>query len=88
VPALTVPIASGAALVAIAVVVGLGVLAAMVVRAIVGKLLTIAVLALIAIAVWSQRASLQHCADLVREAAGDPSAATCSFFGHDVEVPV
>jgi len=43
----------------------------------------------LALGVWTQRQSLQDCADDVRAkaAVGDFSATTCEFFGKDVDVP-
>lgn len=77
--------------VALAIVVGAIVLAvvfAIVIKWIVGKVITVAVLVLIAGLVWWQRDSLQDCADQVQDtlAAGATSATTCTFFGRDVTV--
>lgn len=73
------------ALVVVAVL-GVGaVVCALVIRSIVTKLLTVAVLAVLAIAVWSQRSNLQSCADRVR--AADGADISCTFFGVDVDVP-
>ncbi len=63
-----------------------------VMKTIVQKLAVMGVLAVLAFAVWSQRTSLQDCADKVRdnfELAGADVALTdsdCSFFGFDVTV--
>ena len=43
------------------------------------------ILALLAIVVWTQRSSLDDCADRV-QAAGLRGDTTCSFFGRDVEI--
>ena len=76
----------------IAVIVGLAVLsflAAWLVKSVVMKLVTIGLLLALAFAVWTQRASLQDCADLLEEKAsvGDFSSTTCTFFGAEVTVP-
>ena len=69
-----------------------GVLAAWLMKTIVQKLAVAAVLGLLAFAVWSQRASLQDCADKVREnLALEGTNATfvdteCSFFGATVTI--
>ncbi len=61
-------------------------------KTILQKLAVAAVLALLAFAVWSQRTSLQDCADQVRtsfELAGTEVNiidSTCSFFGVDVTI--
>jgi hypothetical protein len=77
--------------VALAIVVGAVVLAvvfAIVIKWVVGKLLTVGVLVALAAVVWWQRESLQDCADGVREtlAAGATSSTTCTFLGRDVTV--
>jgi protein-S-isoprenylcysteine O-methyltransferase Ste14 len=77
--------------VALAVVVVTGLLAvatAFVVKAIVGKLVSILVLGGLAVVVWSQRQSLQDCADRVGATlgAGAVDDTTCTFFGRDVKI--
>jgi hypothetical protein len=59
------------------------VVSALVIKAIVTKVITLGVLLVVVIALWTQRASLQDCADRVRAR----EDATCSFFGLDVQVP-
>lgn len=59
------------------------VVSALVIRKIVIKLLTFGVLAVLALVVWTQRASIKDCADRTVEGRG---TATCSFFGFDVDV--
>ena len=68
------------------------VVAAWIVRSIVQKLLSVAVLVVLAFAVWTQRTALEDCADAVREVhqldrAARPSSTRCSFFGADVTIP-
>lgn len=43
------------------------------------------ILGLLALLVWSQRASLDECADKVREG-GVQVDTTCSFFGRDINI--
>ena len=43
------------------------------------------ILVLLALLVWSQRASLDECADKVREGGGRVDT-TCSFFGRDINI--
>lgn len=49
------------------------------------KLAMVVILGLLAVLVWTQRASLQDCADRVR-AAGFAGDTTCSILGRDVEI--
>jgi uncharacterized membrane protein YfcA len=72
--------------------IGLGVIAVLIVGAVVSvwlvkqvvqKLFLVIVLAVLAVVVWSQRSSLEDCADQVQE---EGTAATCSFFGRDVSI--
>ncbi|MET0145526.1 MAG: hypothetical protein ABW122_15900 [Ilumatobacteraceae bacterium] len=76
---------------AVAVVAGavvLAVLMAWLIKAIAAKLLTVAVLAVLVGLVWTQRSSVQDCADRVRTtlAAGAVDDTTCTFFGREVTV--
>ncbi len=67
----------------------LAVLSAVLIKAVVSKLIAIGLLLVIAVAVWSQRTSMDDCADRVRDqlASGSADDTTCSFFGRDVTVP-
>ena len=53
------------------------------IKKIVMKLLSFGLLAVLALVVWTQRASIRDCADKAVEGRG---TATCSFFGFDVDV--
>jgi hypothetical protein len=66
----------------------LAVVFAIVIKWIVGKLITVAILVLLAGVVWWQRDSLQDCADRVGQtlSAGATNSTTCTFFGRDVTV--
>ena len=76
------------ALIAVAVVVVLVVAAAWIVKAIVGKLVVIALLGALAAVVWSQREALVECADRVGATLhpGAVDDTTCTFLGRDVTV--
>jgi len=64
------------------------IVSAWIVKAIISKLLTIAVLGGLALIVWTQRASLDDCADRVKATlqAGATDDTTCTFFGRDVTI--
>ena len=59
--------------------------AAWLMKTIVQKVVLVAVLGLLAILVWTQRTSLDDCADRLR-AEGVRGDTTCSFFGRDVQI--
>lgn len=59
-----------------------GIVGAIVIRKVVGKLITLGVCALIAVVFWSQRANIKSCA--ANATVGD---ATCHFLWFDVQVP-
>ena len=70
------------------IVVGLVVLAlvsAWVMKEIAQKVALVVVLGLLALLVWTQRSSLDECADKVR-AGGLRGDTTCSFFGRDIQI--
>lgn len=70
-----------AAIIAVVFLLG-GIVSAIVVRKVVGKLISLGVCALIALVFWSQRANIKACA--ADATAGD---ATCHFLWFDVAVP-
>ena len=77
----------------IAVAVGLVILMlvmAVVIKNVTTKLICIVLIGGLAFVVWTQRSSLQDCADKVkaRGLQGDTSDVTCSFLGSDVNVSV
>jgi hypothetical protein len=86
--ALTLETARNLALAGVVVFVALAVLTALLMRSIAQKIAFALVLGLVAVLVWSQRASLDDCADRVRASveAGATTDTTCSFFGQDVRV--
>lgn len=77
---------------AIAVLLVLGAIAsAWVMKTIMQKVALVVILGLLAVLVWSQRASLDECADKVRQAGATAASTraidtTCSFFGRDVQI--
>jgi len=68
----------------------LGLILVMIVRSIVGKVISGVILLALSIAVFSQRASITDCANKVREPAssGQISTIQCRFFGQDVKVDI
>jgi hypothetical protein len=67
----------------------LALVAVWVVKQVVTKVLTVAILLAIAALVWSQRAELTDCADRVQLTIDQGLApdTTCTFFGREVTVP-
>jgi hypothetical protein len=73
------------------VVIGFAVLAigaAWLMKTIVQKVILAVLLGGIAVAVWSQRAAVDDCVAEITESVTADDAATCSFFGIEVDVPV
>jgi hypothetical protein len=75
--------------------IAVGALVVMVVMAwliknVVTKVLSVVILGGLAFGVWTQRSSLESCADKVKDRAlvGGVEEITCSFLGTDVNVPV
>ena len=87
--ALTLDQARTIAVVAAVVLLGLAVLSAWVMKTVAQKAAFAVILALLAVVVWTQRASLQECADKVRAEARTAARqvdTTCSFLGRDVSI--
>ena len=86
--ALTLESAKTIAIVVVVVFVVLSVISAVLIKTIVTKLIVVVLMAGFALGVWTQRTSLQDCADRARAKAEalDVSALTCKFFGTDIEV--
>jgi len=61
---------------------------AFVVKNVTAKLISILIIGGLAFGIWTQRSSLQDCADKVRARGvlGDTSDVTCSFLGSDVDI--
>lgn len=83
---MTLETAKTVALVVAATFVILSVVSAILLKTIAQKLAVASILVLVALVVWTQRSSLQTCADLVRETRASVST-QCTFFGQDVDVP-
>ena len=77
------------AVLAVAVLVIGAVLAVWLAKEVMQKLALAVILGLLALLVWTQRTSLQDCAELVREQAAvglREVDTTCSFFGQDITI--
>lgn len=77
----------------IAIAVAVGLVALMLVMAVViknvtAKLISVVIIGGLAFGVWTQRTSLQSCAEKVKQrvAVGDNTDVTCSFIGSDVKI--
>jgi hypothetical protein len=77
------------ALVVIAAAVVLVLVGAWLIKAIVGKLVVVGLVGGLAVAVWSQRESVEDCAGRVETTlhTGAVDDATCTFFGRPVRIP-
>ena len=74
--------------IALVVVIGLVLVAvagAWVMKEITQKVILVLVVGLVALLVWTQRSSLDECADKVRDG-GVRGDTTCSFFGQDIRI--
>lgn len=63
------------------------VVSAWMIKNITTKIIAVVVLAGLALGVWTQRTSLQDCADKAKERGTQEGVITCTFFGTEVEVP-
>ena len=87
--AITTDDAKTIAIVAAAVFVLLGLLAAWIMKTFVQKVIVAVVLAGLALAAWSQRTSVDQCVEDVKASiTSSAGQVTCTFFGTEVEVPV
>ena len=73
------------AILIVIVLVALAVGSAWLMKTVAQKAAVAVILVLLALLVWSQRASLDECADKVREG-GVRVDTTCSFFGRDINI--
>ncbi|MFZ9628718.1 MAG: hypothetical protein ACO3C1_05140 [Ilumatobacteraceae bacterium] len=65
----------------------MSIISAIVVKKIVTKLVLVVVLVALAIAMWSQRANLQDCAEKAKDrVSGTTATVECQFFGLDVSI--
>jgi O-antigen ligase len=83
--ALTLDQAKGAALVAVILLVLGAVASAWLMKTLVQKAVVALILILVALLVWTQRASLDECADKVKTV-GFTGETTCTFFGNDINI--
>jgi len=66
----------------------LAVAAAWLMKTIVQKVILAVVLGGLSVGAWSQRSAVDDCVAEITESVGAGEAATCSFFGIQVDVPV
>lgn len=83
--ALTLGQAKALALVIVLILVGGAIFGAWLMKEITQKVVLVVIVGLVALLVWTQRSSLDECADKVREG-GIRGDTTCSFFGRDVRI--
>jgi uncharacterized membrane protein len=87
--ALTVDQAKNTAVIAVIVLVVLSIASAMIIKNIVGKVISIVLFAGLALGAYTQRANLKTCADRaqaeVESNATNPTL-SCTFFGRDIKV--
>ena len=88
--ALTLGQAKTFAVLVVVVLVVLALASAWLMKELMQKVALVVILGLLALLVWTQRASLQECADKVRAAgaslAGSDVDTTCSFLGRNIEI--
>jgi membrane protein implicated in regulation of membrane protease activity len=86
--ALTLEAARNGAIIAVVVLIAMAVASAWLMKSIAQKVALVVVLGLLAVLVWSQRASLDDCAKRVKadRAAGDSTDTTCTFLGRDITI--
>ena len=86
--ALTLESAKNIAIAVAVALVALMLVMAVVIKNVTGKLISVVIIGGLAFGVWTQRSSLQSCADNVRKrvAVGDSSDVTCSFVGSDINI--
>lgn len=88
--ALTLGQAKTIAVLVVIVLIGLALFSAWIMKEIMQKVALVVILGLLALLVWTQRASLNECSEKVRAAGvdfNDPDVdTTCSFLGRDVEI--
>jgi ABC-type nickel/cobalt efflux system permease component RcnA len=88
--ALTLGQAKTIAMLVVIALIGLAIASAWIMKEVMQKVALVVILGLLALLVWTQRASLQECADKVRAAGvnvNDPDVdTTCSFVGRDIQI--
>ena len=83
--ALTLGQAKALALVIVLILVGGAIFGAWLMKEITQKVVLVVIVGLVALLVWTQRSSLDECADKVREG-GIRGDTTCSFFGSEIRI--
>lgn len=83
--ALTLGQAKFLALAIVLILIGGAIFSAWIMKEIAQKVVLVVIIGLVALLVWTQRSSLDECADKVREG-GIRGDTTCSFFGRDVRI--
>jgi membrane protein implicated in regulation of membrane protease activity len=83
--ALTLEQAKTIAILIVVALVAIAIGAAWLMKTVAQKVALVAIIGLLAVLVWSQRTSLDECADKVREG-GVRVDTTCSFFGRDINI--
>jgi hypothetical protein len=86
--ALSLETAKTIAIVVALVFIAFAVLSAWLIKTVVTKVIVILVMAGLALGVWTQRTTLQDCANKAKDKAtsANAGALTCTFFGTDVEI--
>jgi len=87
--ALNVDQAKNAAIIGVIAMVVLSIVSAIIVKNVVGKIISIVLFAGLALGVYTQRASLKDCADKAQaqiQANTTNPKLTCTFFGHEIKV--
>jgi hypothetical protein len=76
------------ALIAIVAFLLIGIVSALVVKAIVGRLIALVLMLALVAVVWTQRASISDCTKKAKAnySAGVPGKTTCTFFGRNIDV--
>ena len=83
--AITLGQAKWLALFIVLILIGGAIAGAWIMKEITQKVILVAIVGLVALLVWTQRSSLDECADKVREG-GVRGDNTCSFFGQDIRI--
>lgn len=89
--ALSLDTAKNVAVVVAVIFVALSIVSAIVVKKIVTKLILVVLMAGLALGAYTQRTSLEDCADRVQaqlDQGANVESTTCTFFGTDVDIPV
>ena len=84
--ALTLEAARNGAIIAVVVLVALAIASAWLMKSVAQKVAVVVVLGLLAVLVWSQRASLDDCAKRVEADRAADADTTCTFLGQDITI--